>query len=441
MSEQIAQRVLDLVDGRAEAEVTTSSGISSLTRFANSFIHQNVGEQAETVALRVAIDGQVASGKTTRTGEEALSRFVDDTLETARNQPADEDWPGLTPPTEIPEIEHYDEATADASPQARAELVRTFVDQGEGMLAAGYCETEGLTYTFANTLGQQVTRRESSAILDGIHRTSTSAGSGHGASTAIGDLDAAAIGSLAARRARDSEKTFDAKPDVYEVVLAPDAAASIVIFLAVYGFNAKAVEEQRSFVELGAAQFDPGFRLWDDAGDPRARGLVFDFEGTPKQRTDLVSEGTTANLAHDRRTAKKAGVESTGHGFPGSETMGPVPFNLFVGAGEQSEDELIAQVERGIYVTTFNYCRALDPKPLVVTGLTRNGTFMIENGKITGAVSNLRFTQGFVEALAPGNLLGVGNNARFADSEFGPGFVYCPSLRLASWRFTGGADG
>lgn len=441
MSKELAAKVLDMVGDRAEAEVVATEGISSLTRFANSFIHQNVGEHLESVNLRVAVDGRVASAKTTASDDDALARFVDATLTTAQAQPVDKDWPGLIEPTPVPDVEHYDAATADASPVARAELVKEFVDQGEGMLAAGYCETEGQTHTFMNSAGQQATGRETSAILDGIHRTATSAGSGHTDSSAIGDLDAAAAGALAAQRARDSEKTFDAKPDAYEVVLAPEAVASIAVFLGFYGFNAKAHEEGQSFATLGEEQFDPSFRFWDDVTDPRAKSIGFDSEGTPKGRLDLVKDGITTALAHDRRTAKKAGVTSTGHGFPGSAMFGPAPFNLFVGAGAAGEEDLIAGIERGIYVSTFNYCRVLDPKPLIVTGLTRNGTFMIENGEITGAVSNLRFTQSFVQALAPRNVTGVGSNDRFADSEFGAGFVYCPSLSLASFHFTGGAEG
>ena len=114
---------------------------------------------------------------------------------------------------------------------------------------------------------------------------------------------------------------------------------------------------------------------------------------------------------------------------------------MFLEEGETSVEEMIASVERGLYVSTFNYCRVLDPKALTVTGLTRNGTFMIENGRITGAVTNLRFTQSFVDALSQGRVHTIGNDARFADSEFGPGMLYVPSLHLESWNFTGGASG
>ena len=175
--------------------------------------------------------------------------------------------------------------------------------------------------------------------------------------------------------------------------------------------------------------------------DPRALGVPFDVDGVPKRRLHLVSTGTSSALAHDRRTARKMDTESTGHAVPGGDTWGPFPTNVFVGAGTTPVDDMVASIDRGLFVTTFNYCRILDPKTQVVTGLTRNGTFMIENGAITGAVTNLRFTQSFVEGLSGGNVVAVGNDGRFADSEFGPGVVHAPSLHLASWNFTGGADG
>jgi predicted Zn-dependent protease len=127
--------------------------------------------------------------------------------------------------------------------------------------------------------------------------------------------------------------------------------------------------------------------------------------------------------------------------MPANWLFGPLPINLRTIEGTDTVEEMIAGIDRGLYVATFNYCRVLDPKTQVVTGLTRNGTFMIENGAITGAVTNLRFTQSFVEALGVDRVLGIGDDARFADSEFGPGLVWAPSVRLAGWNFTGGAAG
>jgi predicted Zn-dependent protease len=437
----LAEQVLYLVGDRAEAEVVASDGNLALTRFANSFIHQNVAEVGEAVGLRVAVDGRVASARTTTTGRQSLETFVEAALETAALQPVDADWPGLAPPSTTAPVEHADDATYDAPPAARAELVRAFVDAGNGLLAAGYCQTEGRTEAFVNSAGQSVSGRHTSAIIDGIHQTGTSAGTAHAASVAIGDLDGASVGELAARRAVDSVAPFDTKPGEYEVVLSPEAVATVAVFLGFYGFNGKMLSEGQSFVALGERQFDEHFQMWDDVTDPRAMGVPFDTEGTPKGHLDLVVDGVTKGVAHNRKTAKKSGVASTGNNVSGSESWGPIPTNVFVGGGDQSVDELIAGVERGIYVSAFNYCRILDPKTLVVTGLTRNGTFMIENGRITDAVTNMRFTQSFVDALGEGRILGLGDDARFADSEFAPGIMYVPTMRVGSWNFTGGAEG
>jgi len=249
------------------------------------------------------------------------------------------------------------------------------------------------------------------------------------------------VGELAAQRAIDSVAPIDVEPGEYAVILAPEAVATIAVFLGFYGFNGKMLSEGQSFVDLGRQQFDERFQMWDDVTDPRAMGLAFDTEGTPKAHLDLVVDGVSRGVAHNRRTAHKIGVASTGNHLPGAEDWGPIPTNVFVGGGDDAPGELLAGVERGIYVSMFNYCRILDPKTMVVTGLTRNGTFMVEHGGITDAVTNLRFTQSFVDALGDGRILGLGNDARFADSEFAPGIMYVPTMHLGSWNFTGGAEG
>lgn len=438
----LCERVLDLVGDRAEAQVTVWAGRSALTRFANSFIHQNVGEDALSVTLKVAAENQrVASASTTHSDPDGLARLVEGALAAARLRPVDPHWPGLAPPAPVPKVDHHDPATEDATPAERAERVRAFVEAGPGLRAAGYCDTEGAVTAFANSAGQRAEALASRATLDGIHQTDDSAGSAHQTAVRLADLDAAAAGVDAADRARRSEGALELEPGEYEVVLEPECVATILVFLALYGFNAKQVIEGQSGIRLGEAQFDPAVHVWDDATDPAALGVPFDFDGTPKRRVDLVAGGVPRALAHDRRTARRLGAESTGHAVPGSDVHGPFLHHLFMGTGDAPTSRLVAQVGRGLLVTTFNYCRILDPKTQVVTGLTRNGTFLVEDGEVGAGVRNLRFTQSFLDALAPGNVLGIGREARFADSEFGPGLVHCPALRLASWRFTGGARG
>ncbi|HLA67429.1 MAG TPA: metallopeptidase TldD-related protein [Acidimicrobiia bacterium] len=439
-AEQIASRVIELVGDRAEAEAVATVGTAALTRFANSFIHQNVAEDTAGVRVRVAVDRKVAALTGNRVDDEALTRLVDDVIEAAKLQPVDEDWPGIAPPAAVPTVDHADASTRDATPAQRAETVRAFIDAGDGLSAAGFCDTDFESVAFANTLGQRASGQVTRATIDGIHQTGESAGSAHQTSVRFADLDGTAAGELAADRARRGMKAFDLKPGEYEVVLAPECVATMAIFMGFYGFNAKAYQEGGSFVEIGASQFDPRIAITDDPMSPDALGLAFDAEGTPKRTLDLVRAGVTKALVHDRRTALKEGTESTGHAFADA-SVGPITAGLVIGSGADGVQDMIASVDRGLYVATFNYCRILDPKSQVVTGLTRNGTFMIENGRITGGVTNMRFTQSFVQALGPGRVLGVGDDLRYADSEFGAGVVRAPSLHLAGWNFTGGAEG
>ena len=439
--EAVAERVLEEVPDGLEAEVMVSDATSSLTRFANSFIHQNVSEESTTISLTLVSDGRVATSSGTVPLDD-LPAFVRHAAEATAAAPLNPDWPGVTPPTEVAPSLPVPESTATATPGDRARLVSGFVAAGNGMRAAGYCQTGVSRVVFANSAGHRAVGTAASATLDGIHQTDTSAGSGHASSRDVSDIDAGAAGRLAADRAARSEVTTEIEPGEYEVVLAPEAAATLLLFLAVYGFNGKAVNEGQSFVTLGQQQFDPALELIDDGTDPRAMRLRFDSEGTPKRRTELVNGGISRNVAFDRREARKAGTESSGHAtsFYGTN-LGPIATDLYLTPGDLEPESLIAGVERGLYVSTFNYVRILDPRTTVATGLTRNGTFLIEDGRISAAVSNLRFTQSFAAAVAPGAVLAIGDDARFADSEFGPGFVHTPSIRLGSWRFTGGASG
>jgi predicted Zn-dependent protease len=439
--EETARRVLGLVPPGFECQTIVTSGTNALTRFANSFIHQNMADETTSVSVTLVTDGRVSTSSGTATPD-TLESFVERAAEATRIAPISADWPGLTAPTVVPEPLAVPDSTAFASPDDRARLVSDFVRSGDGMHAAGFCSTGAATVVYANSNGHAAEGTMASTVLDGIQQTASSAGSGHAASRDLGAIDAGAVGALAADRARRSETSIRLDPDEYEVVLAPEAVATLVLFLGVYGFNGKALNEGQSFLRPGERQFDEAFELVDDGLDELSMKLRFDAEGTPKRRLPLVTGGVTRNVSFDRREAAKAGSESTGHSltFLG-QNLGPIPTDLFLTPGDSTPEDLVAGVRRGLYVSTFNYVRTLDPRTMVSTGLTRNGTFLIENGELTDAVSDMRFTQSFAAAVGPGRVLGVGNDARFADSEFGPTIAHVPSMRLAGWRFTGGATG
>jgi predicted Zn-dependent protease len=438
----VCDRVLALVGTDAEAEITVTSGTESLTRFATSFIHQNVTDASRLVHLRVALDGRVAEATANQTDDDALSRLVSSTLDAARLQPVDPGWPGLAPPAAVPPIDPWDDATASAEPESRAERVAAFVRTADGLETAGFCSTEGTEVAFANSAGQRAAGRSTKAELDGIARTGTSDGAARAASMRLADLDGAIAGSEATRLARDAADATDLEPGTYEVVLSPSCVVNVLGFLAIYGFNGRAVEEGRSFARIGEAQFDTAIDLADDVAHPQAVGIGFDAEGTPKRRLELVQAGVTSGLVHDRRTAKALGAESTGNAIAGAGPFGALPANLVLEPGSAAPDALVRSVQRGLLVTDFWYTRILDPRTMVVTGLTRNGVWLVEDGRIVRPVTNLRFTQSYLEALAPGAVRGIGSDATLVGGGiFGLGAYVVPSLHLAAWSFTGGAKG
>ncbi|MGY0003293.1 TldD/PmbA family protein [Micromonospora sp. I033] len=464
MSElDLAGRVVELVrrlaGPDAQAEVVVSRADLALTRFANSFIHQNVAESVTTVRLRLHADGRTAAGSGSLVDPDGLTALVERTLTAARLGPPDPAWPGLTPPAPVPSGAAVDEATAAASPDERAARVRAFVDAVEGLEAAGYCRTAHRSGAFANSAGHWAVGRSAEAAMDGIARTGGADGVARHCADRLADLDGAALGARAAAKARAAADPVELPPGRYEVVLEPAAVADLLQNLAWYGFNGKRYAERQSFAEPGTAQFDPAVTLVDDP--LHASGLPYDLEGTPRRALTLVEAGITEAVAHDRRSGAEAGTGSTGHGMVGASTFGPLPRNVrLLPAGDPAEvaagqlsagvtgavadpdtAALVAGMTRGLLVSDFWYTRVLDPKQLVVTGLTRNGVWLVEDGVPTRAVRDFRFTESYPRAMGPGRVLGLGRApARQPDRV--DGFWWeTPALRLASWNFTGGASG
>jgi predicted Zn-dependent protease len=458
----LASQVLDLVRGAVgsagEAEVVVDDTEQALTRFANSFIHQNVADATVSVQLRLHHEGRTATGSTTVIDTHGLTQLVDRTVAATRLSPPDPLWPGLAPPAPVTSSVPVDVDTAHAEPGARAERVRAFVGATEGLEAAGYCSTLRWSVAFANSAGQTAAAEAADASMDAIARLGTSDGLARLAVRRLADLDGAVLGRRAAAKARAGVDPVELPPGRYEVVLEATAVADLLINMALYGFNGKAVVERRSFADLGAGQFDPAVSLVDDPAGGSGLALPFDIEGTPRRVLTLVDTGVTSAVAHDRRSARQAGTESTGHAIPGGASWGAFPTNLHLvprngrgsrgGAGETegpaadaSVAELVAQVSRGLLVTDNWYTRVLDPRSLVVTGLTRNGVWLIEDGEITTPVQNLRFTQSYPEGLGPGAVLGVGSHSVALPSDWGGLRHRAPALRLASWQYTGNASG
>lgn len=436
-----------------EAEAAADRHRLALTRFANSVIHQNVAEDATTVRLRIHHDGRTASGSATVVDEAQLRDLVARATDAVKVAPRDPGWPGLAPPVALG---HPPPVAAEATAADRARVVRAFVDGAGGLEAAGFCRSNHWTGSFANSAGHAVTGQAVEFGVSGIARNNGADGVARHAPLALADLDGAALGARAAAKARASTDPVELPPGRHEVVLEPTAVADILESLAAAGFNGKSVNERRSFVRVGEDQFDASITLVDD---PLAMGLEYDKEGTPRQRLVIVDRGTTVSLTHNRRSAAEANASSTGHAVDVAFGWGPVARHLgLVPSGDDGDvagevdgpvadssvAELVAGVERGVLVSDFWYTRMLDPRTLAITGLTRNGVWLIEDGEVTRPLRNFRFTQSYAQALMPGNVKAVGRTVTPV-----PGDTYtataprwsCPALHLASWNFTGGASG
>jgi predicted Zn-dependent protease len=443
----LAARLVEMVGDRAEAGVTVTHAVGGLTRFANSFIHQNVVDEYTEVDLQLSVDGRPAAASTYRCDDASLAGLAGRALAAAALRPVDPLWAGLAPPAPLvsaPDV-HYDRATALVGPAERAEVVAAFVAAGEGLQGAGFCQTSLSQRWFANSAGQRLESRDTTAALDAILRLPGSDGVASAYSCRFADLDGESLGRHAASRARRGTGPAELKAGRYEVVLEARCVAYLMDFFTVYGFNGRAVSEGRSFVTPGERQLDPVLSLSDDATGPRQVGPVFDAEGTPKRRVPLVEAGVVTGVTHDRRTAAQAGggVATTGHAVAGGQALGAIATAMFmepaVGRGRPVAS-LVSGVERGLLVCDFWYTRVLDPKTLVATGLTRNGVFLIEHGEVGPAVSNLRFTQSYVAALGPGQVLAVGDDGQLAPGGLHVSLHHAPSLHLAGWNFTGNAS-
>jgi len=354
-----------------------------------------------------------------------------------------EDWGGLPGPDGSHRADApttgYADATAEASPEFRAAGVRAVIAAADavGVLAYGAFSTSREGMAVANSKGVRATHERTTSQLLTVHM-SPDGGTGYAevAATDATTIDAAAIGREAAAKARATEHPVSLAAGDYPVVLEEYAVLDITDMLGYLGFSALAVQEGRSFAEPGKRIGSELISVVDDGADPAGLPMAFDFEGVPKERVVLVENGVCRDVVYDTQTAARDGRTSTGHGLPAPNPYGPFPLNMLMDAGLTPRDELIGGLDRGLLVTRFHYTNPVHPKLAIVTGMTRDGTFLVEGGKIVGPVRNLRFTQSYLDALA--RVTAVGRERRTLRGFLGGSVV--PALRIDAWTFTGATE-
>lgn len=431
---------LAVAAGATEAEAFVVAGDSSLTRFANSEIHQNVAATEVLVNLRVARGRRVGVASSGRVDAEGLRALAERAAAIAGSVEELEDWGGLPDASSVGGVEPLDVAfsagTAGATPELRASGARAVIAAADaaGVTAYGSFSTDVEAIAVANSRGIRVAeRRTASQLLTVTMGPDNGTGYAEACAVDATTIDAAAIGREAAERARVSANPVDIEPGDYPVVLDRYAVVDLVDMLGYLGFSALAAQEDRSFFEAGRAVASPLITITDDGRDPAGLPAGFDAEGVPKQRVPLLEAGVCHSLVYDAATAARGGVRSTGHGLPAPNTWGPFPTNMVMAGGSASFEELVGSMDRGLLVTRFHYTNPVHAKRVVITGMTRDGTFLVENGRVVGPVRNLRFTMSYLDALA--NVEAVSRERSCLRGMLG-GMVV-PALKLSAFTFTG----
>jgi PmbA protein len=435
----LVERALSHVSD-ADGEVTFAARDASLTRFANSRIHQNVAESDATLRLRIVRDERTGVATTNRLDDEGLRELVSRasaTMELATPNPGGAELAEPAPSTVEAEL-GWVAATARADPELRGEGAQAVIAAGDAarLEASGAFSTEVATLAVANTRGlwnaQTVTQAKLLTVMMDGHGAS---GYAQATGPDVRAIDASAVGEEAAEKAARSVDAVDLEPGEYPVILEEYAVATILEYLSEMGFSALAVEEGRSFMELGERIMGPNVTIWDDGADPQGQPHPIDYEGVPKRRVDLITDGVAHAVVHDTATASRAGTTSTGHGLPAPNTYGPLAWNLFMAPGSSAKEVMTSGIERGVWVTRFHYVNIVHARRGILTGMTKDGTFLIEDGRITRPIRNLRFTQSIPEAFSA--IEAIGSETRLVAPEYSGIFARVPALRIARFAFTG----
>lgn len=437
----ITDRVLALSKA-GPTEVVVWATHSALTRFANNTIHQNVAETNIGVTVRVALGQRVGAASTNDVTEAGLARVVESATGLARLLPENPEFPGFAEPAPVTPARAFDEAAAGATPELRARAVGEICRQAQaaGVSAAGAFSTDTHEIAVANSQG--VFYYHAATMCD-LHAgamagdgAASGAGYGQRCSWKLDQISAEPVASEAIQTALSARNPEPIEPGVFTVVLGPYAALDILEMLNYVGMGAQAVQEGRSWMNdrIGQQVMSPSVTIVDDAYDEAGWPMPFDFEGVPRQRVVMVESGVPRGPVYDRTTARKEGRASTGHALPQPSTFGPAALNLVMSPGAATVQEMIRTTARGLYITRFWYTRVVHPRDCVITGMTRDGVFLIEHGELTRPVKNLRFTQGYVPALAGVEM--IGQEARTLVGGF-VGASRVPALKLREFSFTG----
>ena len=428
------------------AEVVVFVESSSLTRYAESRIHQNVSVRNTYLGLRLRFGRRAGVAWVNSLEPDAIRSLVANATQVAQHTP-EQELPSLQEPGQYQAADWaFDPDTVEPDPELMAGAVGQVLETLGPWRAFGVVSTGAIEVAVANSRGLWAYHRMTDAHItvnpmDESYRISAWA---QQSARSIRDLRPLEVAERARRRAEMARDPADPEPGTYTVVLEPLAVAELVGFMEWMGFSARAYQEGRSFLvgKLGQRVFSEAISIKEDPLNPQGFPWPFDSEGTPRRPFFLVERGVARELAYDLKTAQKDGRDSNGCGFSPFASY-PMPGNLLLVPGEKSPQRLIEETERGILVTRFWYSNVTEPMSLTLTGMTRDGVFLIENGRVTRAMKNMRYTQSIVEALA--GEVEVANDLTLVSEPTWYGLHYptgilVPTLKIKNFNFTSGTE-
>lgn len=407
-----------------QAQVSAFLTDEALTRFANSQIHQNVAAKSGGVIIKTVLNKQISTVRVNTLEEEEIKKAAVQAVKIAKASPPNKGFTSFPKPEKWTPIKGaFDKETAECDPKYRAKKVKEAIETAHSRskkvkAVAGFYSSESMAFAVANSLGVSAWASLSMASMKTTVISKSGASEGFAAavkySRRVRDIDPSVLAADAAEKSVKSLNPVKIDPGEYEVVLSPVAVAYLLMYIG-FGFSAAAYQDGQSFVKynLGKKVFDSKLSVSDDAHDSKSLFAVpVDGEGVPKKALKLIDRGVVSEkgLCYNSFTAGKENKKSTGHApMPtgvGSWSDRPAPFNMIVKAGSATLEKAIAETKHGIFVNTVHYVNTVEPAKVVLTGLTRDGTFLIEDGELSKPIVNMRFTDSMLSAFSDVPMVG-----------------------------------
>lgn len=418
-------------------EIVAMENNSGLTRFAQSYIHQNVAEKNLNLTFKVINKDKVSIVKLNSLDESEVFKNIKRAIELSKIIPKLDYHYSLLKSQDYKIKGEFSEETANFTPLNRAQQIIRLVKRvnQKGYEASGALETGVETVMVANSEGLFAFDRETKVDFNSVITKDNSTAYHSFINSNVNHLDIERISDELLDTALRNVDQVEIEPGVYTVVLSPEAVAEILSEADYAGFDGKLIMEGKSFIsgKQGKKLFPESITISDDPFEKLTMPIPFDFVGCPRKKIDLIKDGVIVNGVFDHITAIKYNMECTGNTLPPeSASMGALSFNIVMKQGEDQLEDMISNTKKGVYINRFHYVNVLNPMNIELTGMTRDGTFLIENGKLTKAIKNMRFNTSVIDLLKGVDMI---SRERHTKSGFvGP--VVAPYLRTNNFTFS-----